>query len=109
MVEGCLATGTEVTTAVGILRIPFYLDQSIVLDVTDDATDGAAELAHTGDFFNPLVLVAVGPVAFGLGAGEIADPGHLTEGTELIGLALDAVPFFHVDSLGQWRFARRLL
>ena len=109
MVESGLATRTEVPTAVGILWISFYLDQSIIFDVANDATDGATKLAHGGDLFDPLVFVAVGPVPFSFGTWKIADPGHLTEGPQFVGLALDAVPFFHVDSLGQWWFTRRLV
>ena len=75
MVESGLATRTEVPTAVGVLWISFYLDQSIIFDVANDATDGATKLAHAGDLLTPLYLLRSGQFRLALGPGRLQTPG----------------------------------
>ena len=105
MVQGGLATGTQVATAVRVVGVPLDLDQPTLLHVTDDPADRAAQLAHPRDLLDILVLVPVRPVPLCLRTGQLAHTGHRSERPQLVGRALDPVPLLQVDPLGQWRRA----
>ncbi len=98
VVQARLASRTEMSTAVGVVRIAFDLDEPAVFDVADDAADRAAQLAHPGHFLHVLVLVAIRPIAFGLRSRQLADTGHRAEAAQFVRLALDAVPLLQVDA-----------
>jgi len=98
MIEAGMPARAEMPSAVGVVRIAFDFDQPVVLHVADDSADRDTELAHARHLGDVFVLVAVGPVSFGLWAGQPTDAWHLAELAKFVGLAPNAFPLLHVDA-----------
>ena len=100
MIEPRLTTSAKSTAAVGVVGVPFDFDHTTIFDMADDATDRAAQLAHSGNLFCILVFVPVRPISFCVGTGQLTDARRVF-GSSWIGLALHLFPLLHVDAL--WR------
>ena len=98
MVQSCLPASAEFAAAVRVVWVPLQFDDSTVLYMADDAADGTAQLTHAGNFFRSFVFVWVGPVAFGVGAGKLADAWSFLAACRVID-TLEPLPFVHVDAL----------
>ena len=95
VVQCGLSTCAQVTAAIGVFRVAFDFDQPVVFDKTDDAADGAAQLAHARHFFDVFVFVAIGPTAAVIGSGQVAHARHVAA----IRFAFYLIPFVQVQTL----------